>query len=69
MSYGLVICGVCKREVHQDGPDHSWRHCEDKTPICFGATTPYPRDSKEIVGEFCGADDFDNVFLNKSRSR
>ena len=37
MSYGIVICSKCKREVHQDGSEHSWRHCEDKTAICQNA--------------------------------
>ena len=61
MSYGLVICGYCKREIHQDGPNNSWRHCEDKTPKCLGAPGIHPKSTSEIVGKWCGADDFDGV--------
>ena len=34
MSYGILMCSKCKREIHQDGPNYTWLHCEDKTPIC-----------------------------------
>lgn len=64
MSYGLVVCSYCNREIHQDGPDHTWRHCEDKTPRCIGAAGRYPATAGEIVGTWCGADDFDGVFRN-----
>lgn len=57
MSTGLVVCSICHREIHQDGPDHSWRHCEDKTPRCEGASIEYPKTRGEIVGSWCGADD------------
>jgi len=70
MSSGLVICSVCKREVHQDGPAsthttitgapytlHGWQHCEDKTPRCDGASSIWPMDRFEIVGKFCGRDE------------
>lgn len=64
MSSGIVICSKCKREVHQDGPRvpsgsftvATWRHCEDKTPRCAGATSDYPRSVADIVGKWCGAD-------------
>jgi len=56
MSFGIVICGVCKREVHQDGENQSWRHCEDKTARCEGAYSTCPNDLEEIVGEWCGRD-------------
>lgn len=59
MSTGLVICSLCNHEVHQDGPNHSWRHCDDKTPICEGAKAIYPNTSDEIVGKWCGRDNFD----------
>lgn len=42
MSYGLVICSLCKREVHQDDENRSWQHCDDQTPLCVGAQGVYP---------------------------
>ena len=58
MSYGMVICSKCKREVHQDGPGQSWTHCEDKTPRCEGAQSIYPsKDRSELVGKWCAKDD------------
>lgn len=67
MSTGLVICSVCKREVHQDAPfkqgePRGWRHCEDKTPRCAGATSDYPLSAAEIRGRWCGSDDSDHRF-------
>ena len=59
MSYGLVICSACKREVHQDGENQTWRHCEDKTPRCEGAVSSYPTEKSEIIGDFCGKDDME----------
>ena len=56
MSTGLVICSICKREVHQDGENHSWRHCEDKTLRCEGASSVYPKSKDEIMGKYCGCD-------------
>lgn len=59
MSSGLVICSVCKKEVHQDGPKHSWRHCSrfhGWTPMCDGAIPIYPRARDVINGLFCQAD-------------
>ena len=56
MSWGLVICSKCKREVHQDGPGKTWRHCEDKTPRCEGASSDYPTSQAEIVGRACYMD-------------
>ena len=57
MSYGLVVCSKCSREVHQDWPHQGWRHCEDKTPRCDGASSIYPRSRADIVGRFCGRDE------------
>lgn len=57
MSTGLVICSTCKREVHQDGENQTWRHCEDKSSRCAGAKSIYPSSKAEIVGKFCGGDD------------
>lgn len=56
MSYGVVMCDKCYREVHQDGPDHSWTHCEDKTPKCAEASTVYRDDFTPAVGKFCFRD-------------
>lgn len=59
MSSGLVICSLCRREVHQDGLkniERGWRHCDDSSPRCAGATSTYPRTRSEICGRFCGAD-------------
>jgi hypothetical protein len=71
MSYGLVICSACKREVHQSGDrniQRGWQHCEDKTPLCSEATTAYPRAKDEIAGAYCGMDDLDHVFVQPRRS-
>lgn len=68
MSYGLVICSSCRREVHQDGPNHptgptgrqlakTWTHCEDKSPRCDGAVSVYPKQAQEIVGPVCCRDE------------
>lgn len=65
MSYGLVICSECKREVHQkrrpypvdDSKPFEWFHCEDQTPRCKGASGSFPRSKDEIAGKFCGRDD------------
>lgn len=62
MSWGLVICNVCRREVHQDGerniPDgpNQWRHCEDKTPRCDGATSRYLAAGERPTGAYCERD-------------
>lgn len=61
MSWGTVICEVCKRQVHQDGPKDSngrttWTHCEDKTARCPGATSIFPASVDEIRGKYCGCD-------------
>lgn len=63
MSYGLVICSVCKREVHArmisniNSSGDNWEHCEDKSPRCYGASSIYPKSKDEIVGIACGYDD------------
>lgn len=44
MSYGIVICSVCSRELHQGGNReiaNGWRHCEGNTPKCEGASAEY----------------------------
>lgn len=59
MSTGLVICSICKREVHQWGEitvGRGWVHCPDRTPICEGAHAIYPRTQGEILGAPCCAD-------------
>ena len=59
MSYGIVICSSCLRELHQDGDravGNGWLHCEDKTPICVGGTADYPKSETEIRGAWCGRD-------------
>ncbi len=68
MSYGLVICSFCKREVHQDGTKdattgrHAWKHCNTGSWICHDAKAIHPQSRDEIMAEFCGADDFDGKF-------
>lgn len=57
MSTGIVVCSLCRREVHQDGPHHTWTHCDDKSPRCVGAVSSYPSDKSEIVGPYCGVDE------------
>lgn len=59
MSSGLVICSTCGKEVHQDGPKHTWRHCSrfhGWTPICDKAGAIYPQRREEITGMCCQAD-------------
>ena len=64
MSCGVVICSVCRSEVHQDGQlDQAgmkmWQHCEDKSPKCTGATIEYASfDEDEPRGNWCGSDGF-----------
>ena len=55
MSYGVVMCGECYREVHQES-DRTWFHCEDQTPMCAGAGRQFPRRPDELRGKWCGAD-------------
>lgn len=63
MSAGLVVCSKCRREVHQDGPrdqaagSRSWRHCEDKTARCDGATSEHATP-EQVQGVACFADDY-----------
>lgn len=63
MSWGVVACSVCRREVHQNGPEdpktrtHGWTHCEDGTPRCEGSVSAYLSQlSGEPVGRFCNID-------------
>ena len=61
MSYGIVMCSICHREVHQDGPrdnGNGWRHCEDRSIICTGGQASYPESVEQIKGKWCGRDGF-----------
>ncbi len=33
-----------------------WTHCEDKTPLCAGAESVYPKGRGFIRGRYCGID-------------
>jgi len=59
MSWGIVICNKCSREIHQNGPKFddkaTWTHCEDSTPACEGGGH-YPARQSEIKGKWCGVD-------------
>ena len=54
MSWGRVVCSICNRDVHQDGPRDthgvaSWRHHPDLdhydlSPMCATARATYPRE-------------------------
>lgn len=69
MSYGLVVCDKCHREVHQDAV-RQWYHCEDATPICLLGTAVYPKSTAEIVGRYCGHDAmFDDLVRQGIRPR
>lgn len=54
MSYGVVMCSKCQREVHQSNT--GWFHCDDKSDICVGADRPYARSPSDLKGEWCGVD-------------
>jgi hypothetical protein len=56
MSFGLLICAKCSKEVHQI--DGAWVHCVDKTARCPGALSIYPKSRQQIQGEYCGRDQF-----------
>lgn len=51
------MCSKCKREIHQDGPNRSWQHCPDKTPICQDADKVYVDGNG--IGVFCNRDYFE----------
>ena len=55
MSTGTVVCSICRREAHQNGPNSTWLHCEDDTPRCIGASSDWPLNG-EPVGQWCGID-------------
>lgn len=67
MSYGMCICSVCRREVHQ-ARDRSWYHCDFGEwkgrggPMCEGAEAVFPKlteDGQPMAnGDYCGIDDF-----------
>lgn len=62
MSTGIVICSICKRELHQSGDraiENGWMHCEDRTPRCSDGSAVFPESTAEIVGKWCGMDDPD----------
>lgn len=70
MSTGLVICSMCNREVHQDGPKLTWRHCSrfhGWTPLCDGAKVIFPQSRADITGLFCQADGLAPVELKAAR--
>jgi hypothetical protein len=70
MSFGLVVCSVCKREVHQDRDNDKnlyWYHCDTKSRICHEGYPDYPRRKDDIKGDFCGRDDLDGVFVTRPR--
>jgi hypothetical protein len=52
---GVLICGACGKEVHADGPNGTWQHCGEGTPMCAGAAAKAPEHESEIVGALCGA--------------
>ena len=68
VSWGVVACSTCRREVHQNGPEEkpdapagfrrsTWLHCEDQTPRCEGASSDYLQNLKGApVGRFCNID-------------
>jgi hypothetical protein len=61
MSHGLVVCSLCNREVHQDGPrsvQNGWRHCDDGSPRCPGASSAYAR-REDVSGKACFRDAVD----------
>ena len=68
MSYGMVICSACKREVHQAG-DKSWFHCDDKTARCQTAVSIFPNDASEIIGKYCGSDEMKPFCLPDKKRR
>ena len=77
MSYGIVVCSKCRREVHQNGGMEcgmGWTHCTGSSaapgsPICKGAKAVYPSSTEEIVGAYCGADGMGDVDVNKARHK
>jgi hypothetical protein len=56
MSYGIVICTICRREVHQNPNSREWYHCEDQTSRCVGANCIAPDEPSDIAGRWCGRD-------------
>lgn len=59
MSCGIVVCSQCNHEIHQDGDRsirNGWRHCEDRSSICIGASAVFPISESSIRGEWCGRD-------------
>ena len=63
MSYGLLICSECHKEVHR-GVTRGIRyyHCEDMSNMCTGATAIYPDKKEDIQGPYCGNDDLYGEF-------
>lgn len=60
MSCGIVVCSLCRREIHQTGtpqnPQWEWTHCDDGTPQCPHGERDWAR-AGEPKGKWCGRDD------------
>lgn len=58
MSYGIVVCSKCRREIHQSGTplnQWAWVHCEDGSEQCAGGDRDYAGYG-EPLGKWCGRD-------------
>jgi len=59
MSQGIVVCSICRREIHQSGteqnPKWGWVHCEYGTDQCKGGERDYAQPG-EPKGKWCGVD-------------
>lgn len=58
MSRGVVVCSICRREIHQTGTplnEWAWTHCEDGTPQCKHGERDYAAPG-EPQGRWCGRD-------------
>lgn len=63
MSYGVVVCSHCHREVHQARDREQrlyWYHCQDRTRLCQDAQAAHAKSKSLIVGPACMADDYGN---------
>jgi hypothetical protein len=60
MSYGIVVCSKCNREIHQhtNAKSRQWYHCEDSTGMCDQADAIYPASMQQVKGNYCGKDDY-----------
>jgi hypothetical protein len=70
MSWGIVACSKCRREMHQNGPVvddvATWLHCEDQSPACEGGRF-CPEYEDEVRGKFCQIDGMGEQRLKKRR--